>query len=136
MKNKVIIVILVVVIVAVVGFSVYFLLKKPAVNGNMNITNTPYANIKVENEVIIKMASFNPSVLNIKVGQSVTWTNDDPYSRWVISDPHPKHDILPDLDSGKLIQGQSYSYTFKKAGEWGYHDELNPIKKGIIIVEE
>lgn len=137
MKNKVIIILLIIVIIGVVSFSVYYLLiKKPEVNQNVNLANVPYANIKVESEVLIKNASFNPSVITIKKGKTVTWTNEDSYARWVISDPHPKHDKLPGLDSGKLTQGQNWSYTFNQGGEWSYHDELNPIKKGIVIVEE
>ena len=137
MKKTVIIIILIIIIIGAVGFSIYYWFKEPTVNENVNIvTNIPYANIAVDNEVVIMNASFNPSILTIKKGESVTWTNRDRYQRWVISDPHPQHDALPDLDSGKLLLNDSWSYTFNEVGEWGYHDELNPIKKGIIIVEE
>lgn len=92
--------------------------------------------VSVENLVLIEKDKFNPQMLTVKKGTTVTWTNKDEAQHWIITDPHPTHNNLPDLDSKKgLLQNESYQYTFNQKGEFYYHDEINTIVTGKIIVE-
>lgn len=54
---------------------------------------------------------FAPSALNLAVGSTVTWTNDGINLHTLTST-----DGL--FDSGALMAGQSYSYTFAKPGTY------------------
>jgi len=71
---------------------------------------------------------FSPQTLNIKVGDTVTWTNQDSI----------RHDIKSndgDFYSIPLNQGESYSFTFNQPGTFDYRCGLHPTMEGTIIVE-
>ena len=83
--------------------------------------------------VTIQDFDFHPMTLKVKVGTKVTWTNKD----------SARHDIAPDMDSpdfvgsGDLLaKGQSYSYTFEKAGTFRYHCTPHPYMKASVEVVE
>lgn len=59
----------------------------------------------------IKGFAFIPASKTVKVGQKVTWTNEDSTAHNVSGGP---------LRSPTLNQGQSYSYTPTKAGTISY----------------
>ncbi len=87
----------------------------------------------VSNGTAISILNFNyvESILNIKVGQTITWTNKDPILHTVTSD-------LGDttMNSGDLGFNQTYSVTFTKAGTYKYHDERLVFMKGTVNVTE
>lgn len=114
---KVLILGLVLVTAVIIGALMY--------NPSEEKTTTP---AKTSAEVSIQKDKFFPSVLSVKVGNSVTWTNQDKKAHWVASDPYPKNDALKELNSNPLQQNESYTYTFDKAGTYTYHDQLHPFK--------
>ena len=61
--------------------------------------------------ITIKNFSFNPTTTTVKVGQKVTWTNQDSTAHNVTGGP---------MTSPTLGQGKSYSFTPKKAGTISY----------------
>lgn len=80
---------------------------------------------------------FVPKSITVKVGTTVTWTNKDTDDVWVASAPHPQHTDLPGFDALKGYKtGESYSYTFTKAGNWKYHNHLDPKNFGAVVVEQ
>ena len=135
MNKGVLIVVLIILVVAVGGLLTwYFTKEKPAatnINGNANIEVL----MPPKNTVWIIEGNFTPAVLTVGVGDNVTWVNRDSYKRKVASDPHPTGAALPDLISSDLSQNESFSFSFTNSGEWGYHDYLNPIKKGKVVVQ-
>lgn len=86
-------------------------------------------------KVTVDDSGFNPKTVTIKAGQSVTWQNNSGTTIDIASDPHPTHTILPDLRSNALANGKSYTFTFTKAGSFGYHDHLNTSMKGTVVVQ-
>lgn len=87
--------------------------------------------------VIVKTdAGFSPANITIKFGDKVRFKNDGTKDMRPASNIHPTHTIYPEFDALRgFAPGQSYSFTFAKAGEWPYHDHLDPTAGGIIIVE-
>ena len=74
-----------------------------------------------------------PTTMNaqIKVGEAVNFYNDE-------DNGGPEHHIVADdgsFDSGVLQPNQSFTFTFKKAGTFGYHDVLDSSVKGTITVK-
>ena len=63
--------------------------------------------------VAIQGFAFEPAILTIKVGTTVTWTNKDATAHNVTAATGRWH-------SDTLQQGQTYTYTFKKAGSYSY----------------
>lgn len=92
--------------------------------------------VPVESLVLIENDKFSPQVLTVKKGATVTWVNKEETGHWIVSDPHPTHSNLPELDSKKgLLQNESYQFTFNQKGEFFYHDEMNTLVTGKIVVE-
>src|SRR3989344_2834977 len=90
------------------------------------------------NDIVVKITDdgFEPETINIKKGGKVTWVNKTSGYSWPASNPHPAHTDFPEFDPQlPMKKGQAWSFTFDKVGKWGYHDHLNPTKRGIVYVE-
>jgi amicyanin len=80
----------------------------------------------------IKDYAFGPAILTIKVGDTVTWTNQDA----------ARHDVVMENGAAEgpnselLAQGESYSYTFTKEGVYDYYCSPHPYMKAKVIVEK
>ena len=80
---------------------------------------------------------FVPERLEIEVGQTVEFVNASGGDFWPASNIHPTHEILPEFDSlGPVPSGQAWGFVFDEAGQWQYHDHLNPAEGGVVIVYE
>jgi plastocyanin len=87
--------------------------------------------------ISITANGFNPKEIKITKGTKVIFTNNDTTQHWPASGPHPAHTLYPGFDALKgLAQGETYTFTFDKVGEWPYHDHLNPSVTGKIKVVE
>ncbi len=76
---------------------------------------------------------YSPSELTTLVGTSVTWLNDSGVIHTVTSG-----NLLegPDgiFDSGIIMSGDSFSYTFSEAGHYQYYCTIHPWMTGTVIV--
>jgi plastocyanin len=77
--------------------------------------------------VKISNFTFGPKVLTVKIGQTVTWTNDDDI-------PHTVVATDKSFRSKVLDTGQSFSFTFTKAGVVPYFCSIHPMMTGKIMV--
>lgn len=79
--------------------------------------------------------SIIPSYLEIPLNTKIAFINKTNNSVWIASDDHPTHQIYPEFDSrGNIDSGAKWEFLFDKTGRFGYHDHLNPILKGTIVV--
>lgn len=78
------------------------------------------------NTINIQNFSFNPGVLTVKKGDTVTWTNND-------SSPHQIKSAS--FNSSQLTNGQSFSFTFTNSGTFDYSCAIHPAMTGKIIVK-
>ena len=85
--------------------------------------------------VKITQSGFSPKTVTIKVGEAVTWMNDDSAVHTVNSAVHPTHQVYPPLNLGNIQAGGKLSLTFPEAGTYKYHDHLNPSLTGSVTVE-
>lgn len=109
-------------VVALVIVLVIALLLWSTNSTKTNTVSGPQATVQVTAQ------GFEPATLKIKTGTTVTWNNTDSKLHQIDSNPYPANNGLPGLSSMGLESGQSYSYTFKKVGKFGYHDQQNPTK--------
>lgn len=86
--------------------------------------DTPVATdtIKIEN------FAFSPTVATVKVGTTVTWTNND-------TDPH----TVTSMDSGPIKsqtmqQGDTFKYTFTTPGKFEYLCTIHPFMTATVVV--
>ena len=80
-------------------------------------------------QVTIQDFAYTPATVTIKVGQSVTWTNEDPSPHTATARDREV------LQSGTLKQGESFTQTFDTPGTYEYFCEFHANMKGVIIVE-
>lgn len=89
--------------------------------------------------VTVTSSGFQPSSVQIKAGDTVTWTNTDKKAHQIAADPYPVNDSIPNFDSTVILnQNDAHTHTFDVPGTYTYHDELNPLKKsfhGTIVVQ-
>lgn len=82
---------------------------------------------KEENLVSMSKNTFAPSTLSVKVGETVTWVNNDTWDHNVTSDDNT-------FVSPTMKAGAKYSYTFTKEGMYDYACTLHVGMKGKIVV--
>jgi plastocyanin len=109
----------------------------PTVEATPTTTSTPSQTATTSTTAIAYDGSnFSPRSLTVAPGTTVTFTNNSSRSMWVASDPHPAHTNLSSFDADRAYAaGQSYTYTFDKAGTFTFHDHLNSAARGSIIVQ-
>ena len=82
---------------------------------------------------------FKPYIVNILVGDTVTWTNNDDAIHVVVSGA-PNSESFKDFedgeifDSGFLKSNESFSHTFIEEGIFGYFCTLHPWMNGFVTV--
>jgi plastocyanin len=77
--------------------------------------------------ISIKNFSFNPQELQVKVGDTVTITNDDTATHtWTADDGS--------FDAGEIAPGTTKTETFSKAGTVKYHCKIHTSMHGQVVV--
>jgi plastocyanin len=71
--------------------------------------------------------AFAPDSSDVKVGDSVKWTNGDGTTHTVTADDGA-------FDSGNLAGGKSFSFTFDQAGTFAYHCKIHQSMTGTVVV--
>jgi plastocyanin len=86
-------------------------------------------------EVKVTDQGFDPAKVCVVQGGTVVWTNETRSSHRVASDPHPSHTDYPGFDDVRgEAGGGTYSFTFDRIGDWGYHDHADPSHTGRVVV--
>ena len=82
--------------------------------------------------------AYDPLELEVAVGTTVTWTNDDQVAHTVTSGTSDGTAGEPDgaFDSGFIDPGGTWSYTFTEAGSFAYYCTPHPWMKGTVTVTE
>ena len=80
-------------------------------------------------DVAVADFSFTPKVINVKVGQTVTWTNEGQIDHTVKG---------PGFFSPRALgHGQKYSHRFSKPGRFNYLCTLHPTQmRGTVVVHD
>lgn len=85
--------------------------------------------------------AFSPNPVNVKVGDTVTWVNDDTQFHTVVSgNPSSGGDTGKVFDSGLsgptalTTKGKTFSHKFTEKGEFPYFCQLHPTMIGKVIV--
>jgi plastocyanin len=80
-------------------------------------------------QVTMKDIKFNPSTVNIKVGDTVTWTNEDSVGHDVTGDGFKSG------PAGGLQSGDTFKHKFDKAGTFKYQCTVHPGMTGEVVVK-
>ena len=121
-------------------FSIFvlFFYTLPDINANSEffVSNTKGSyNLGCE----LDNSCFKPYIVNILVGDTVTWTNNDDAIHVVVSGA-PNSESFKDFedgeifDSGFLRSNETFSHTFIEEGIFGYFCTLHPWMNGFVTV--
>lgn len=77
----------------------------------------------------IKNVAYLQSRLQVTVGTTVEWTNNDPM-------PHTVTATDKSFDSGLINPGKTFRYTFTKAGTFNFFCQPHPFMKGTVVVRQ
>ncbi len=90
-------------------------------------TPAPTLEAATEHQITINNSGFEPPEINIKIKDTVTWTNQDT----------EHHTVAGGIfDSGDLEPGETYSKTFNKIGTLNYLCNYHPSEKGKVIITQ
>lgn len=78
---------------------------------------------------------FHPEEITIRKGEKIKFTTTLDRRFWPASSRHPTHTIYSEFDPKESIEpNESWSFLFKEAGSWEYHDHLTPYFTGTVRV--
>lgn len=100
-----------------------------------NTTGTTETSTKPTPKTVVvnySSSGYSPKTVEINVGDTVKWVSDGA-SMWTASANHPTHTILPEFDQDTT--GNTYQFTFTKAGTWGYHNHVSANHTGTVVVK-
>src|SRR3989344_1437895 len=94
--------------------------------------------------------AYSPASVTIKKGGTVTFTDTTSGMMWVATAMHPDHmgydgtlrsehcasGYTGEKPFDQCTKGKNFSFTFKKVGEFPYHDHVNATVFGKVIVVE
>ena len=78
--------------------------------------------------VVIDAVKFEPADLTVKAGDTVVWTNKDPF-------PHTATSERGGFDSRQILTGKTWKFRAAKKGEYPYICTLHPTMTAILRVE-
>lgn len=120
------------ILVIVIGVALHASSSKPMQMGMQMGSSGSSSQTKAvdADHVTISDYMFSPMTIRVKVGTKVTWTNQDSVHHSVTADTASKN-----APNGPLFgKGESYSFTFNKAGTYSYHCMPHPYMHGTVIV--
>jgi plastocyanin len=106
-------------------------------------TSTPNStsNTSASDNNIISMVSsgdegylYEPDTIQVKVGDTVTWTNTDDALHTVTSGSGTDENMGAEFDSGMMSTGKTFEHTFGTAGEFPYFCIIHPDMVGNVLV--
>ncbi|MGA9275600.1 plastocyanin/azurin family copper-binding protein [Ilumatobacter sp.] len=78
--------------------------------------------------VNLEKSRFDPVDLEVSVGDTVTFTNSDPFAHTVTS----KDGEALEFDSGEFVDGETFEVTFDEAGSIAYFCQIHPTMRGTV----
>jgi plastocyanin len=110
--------------------------------GSSNATGSNSENVPVSivpGSSTLTDDAYNPNPVEVAVGQTVVWTNDDNVFHTVTSGTVGADDAGQQFDSGLTgptaltSQGKTFEHTFDTAGDFPYFCTLHPNMVGTVI---
>jgi nitrite reductase (NO-forming) len=78
--------------------------------------------------------AYSPNPVDVKVGEGVTWSNDDSQIHTATSGAAGSADAGSVFDSGIMSPDATFDFVFDKAGTYDYHCTMHPQMVGTVNV--
>lgn len=86
-------------------------------------------------EIVYHDHGFSPPAMRVASGSTITIKNESSRQLQFSSDAYPDNTLNPELNTNALQPGESLELIVANRGTWGYHDNLNPNQRGLLVVE-
>ncbi|MDN5847829.1 MAG: plastocyanin/azurin family copper-binding protein [Candidatus Nitrosocosmicus sp.] len=110
-------------------------------NNNLTTSSSTKVNVSIPSGAsFLTETAYDPNPVEITIGQTVLWTNDDSAFHTVTSGQPRESDSGQLFDSGltgssaMMSKGITFKHTFNVVGEYLYHCILHPGMVGTVIV--
>lgn len=110
--------------------------------GSSNVSSGPTSTQPVGEETIKQAAvvtfnngQFSPAKLSVKKGEKIIVRNESQVKIQFNSDPHPAHNLYPELNLGVIEAGQLKTLVITREGTYTYHNHLNASQRGQLVIE-
>ena len=87
--------------------------------------------VKADVTIDMRDIQFRPQAAQVKVGDTVLWTNSDSVAHTVTKRRGPG----PNFDSGDIPPGGTFTYTFRQPGKIDYLCTIHPNQTGTLTVK-
>jgi len=87
------------------------------------------ANVANATQAAMRTMTFEPQRIEITVGTTVRWTNNDQLVHTISADDGS-------WDSGPVEPGKTWTHTFTQPGEYAFHCTPHPFMKAVIVVRQ
>ena len=107
-------------VICMLSASLVLSTSKTHVTSNSNVSSVDMGDNGIDTNasgeiiVLIQNGTFNPSNLTVKSGTTVLWINKDFNVKYMVTGSG--------FMSPHLTEGQNFSYTFNKTGDYAYYD--------------
>ena len=81
----------------------------------------------VKHPVVIEAVAFKPMDITVGAGDTIVWTNEDPFPHTVTSNDAA-------FDSKQIAAGGSWTFRARKKGDYPYVCTLHPTMSGTVHV--
>ena len=102
-----------------IGAALALLVSLAGCSGDGSASGTDQAPVRTDTVDLPKSYRFEPAVIEVDAGTTVTWTNNDDF-------PHNVHLLDGSEVTEELPVGGSATITFEDAGEIPYECSLHP----------
>jgi plastocyanin len=100
----------------------------PAVSGGGSATTAAAGDSAAGGTIVAKDIAYNPTEITVKVGDTITFKNEDGFAHTFTADDGA-------FDSGNVDGGGEFQFTPDAAGSIAFHCKIHSNMKGTITVE-
>ncbi|MBI4029392.1 MAG: hypothetical protein HY376_03425 [Candidatus Blackburnbacteria bacterium] len=94
-----------------------------------------FSEIPQKHTIFYDGSTFNPGLLVIGLGDSVTVSNNSIRVMEVAVGKHEDHKNLKGFEEKIINSGGAYSFVSEERGVFDLHDHLHPKKLGVLVVD-
>lgn len=109
--------------------AIVFLMNGETIGDTSEISSDASTEAGVQVDIV--NFTFDPAAIEVSVGDTVTWTNQDGTAHTATESPSGSG-----FQSGTMQGGDTFSHTFEKAGSFEYFCEFHAGMKGTVVVSE
>lgn len=125
---------LIIVVLIVLSGAIFYFGKKNISNDGVALTERPNTRQPRTYTVYYQAGVFSPTNIRIHVGDTVHFRNNGSNSLLIIADDTNGVPAVAGFESGGIAPQDFFTFTFRQAGVFGYHNDIKAAERGSVTV--